>query len=92
MSTHANRSTHGTDDEVRARRACVVLLGGTARRLPRSAQTPTPYKDIASNGPLTHVYVGNDTSCQVAHTGDAALRGLPVRRHPRQLRNLRGQG
>ena len=50
----------------------VALLAPAA-----GAQTATPYKDIASSGPLPHVYVGNDTSCQVAHTGDAALEVFP---------------
>lgn len=27
--------------------------------------------DIASAGPLTHIFIGNNLSCQVAHTGDA---------------------
>jgi uncharacterized repeat protein (TIGR01451 family) len=30
----------------------------------------TPFKDIASAGPLTHVYLGDELSCQVAHTTD----------------------
>jgi hypothetical protein len=28
------------------------------------------YRDIASEGPLTHVYVGNDLSCQVNHQNE----------------------
>ncbi len=31
-----------------------------------------PYADIASTGPLTHVYVGNDLSCQVHHEDDGS--------------------
>src|SRR4029079_4074259 len=31
----------------------------------------TPSTDIASGGPLPHVWVGNDLSCQVQHIADA---------------------
>ena len=34
------------------------------------APTVTPYMDIASAGPLTHVYLGNELSCQVWHALD----------------------
>jgi uncharacterized repeat protein (TIGR01451 family) len=37
----------------------------------------TPFVDIASAGPLTHVYLGNELSCQVAHTGDSSLEFYP---------------
>ena len=30
-------------------------------------------QDITSAGPLTHIYVGQDMSCQVAHTGDVSF-------------------
>jgi uncharacterized repeat protein (TIGR01451 family) len=33
--------------------------------------------DIASTGPLTHVYIGTDLSCQVAHEGDTDLELFP---------------
>lgn len=36
--------------------------------------TVTPFMDIASAGPLTHVYIGNELSCQVAHISDGATR------------------
>jgi hypothetical protein len=36
-----------------------------------------PFQDIVSGGPLTHVSVGNELSCQVAHTGDAQLELYP---------------
>ena len=42
-----------------------------------SAAAATPYKDITSVGPLEHVYLGNELSCQVAHTGDSALEFYP---------------
>ena len=48
----------------------VAILAATA---PAIALAATPYQDIASTGPLEHVYLGNDLSCQVAHTGDTAL-------------------
>lgn len=37
----------------------------------------TPYADIASAGPLTHVYLGDEQSAQVAHTGDVDLEFYP---------------
>lgn len=37
----------------------------------------TPYADIASAGPLTHVYLGDEQSAQVAYTGDASLEFFP---------------
>src|SRR5689334_5294876 len=39
-------------------------------RLPDAPET-TPVADIASAGPLTHVWLGNDLSCQVQHIADA---------------------
>ena len=41
------------------------------------APTVVPFVDIASAGPLTHVYIGNELSSQVAHTGDASLEFYP---------------
>src|SRR5438094_438943 len=32
--------------------------------------TVTPFMDIASAGPLTHVWLGNELSCQVQHVTD----------------------
>jgi len=37
----------------------------------------TPFADIASAGPLTNVYIGNELSCQIRHTGDTALEFYP---------------
>ena len=45
--------------------------------LPAAAGAAVPFKDIASGGPLTHVSIGNELSCQVAHTGDAVLELYP---------------
>lgn len=35
-----------------------------------NAPASTPFVDIASAGPLTHVYLGNELSCQVRHVDD----------------------
>lgn len=45
-----------------------------------SADAPavTPYVDIASAGPLTHVYIGNELSCQVAHVSDTVFEFFPA--------------
>jgi hypothetical protein len=40
---------------------------------PSTVVAATPFTDIASSGPLTHVYIGNELSCQVAHVGDLSL-------------------
>src|SRR5262249_981502 len=42
----------------------------TRGRVP-DAPEMTPVADIASAGPLTHVWLGNDLSCQVQHIADA---------------------
>jgi hypothetical protein len=42
-----------------------------------SAHAAVPFKDIASSGPLTSVTLGDELSCQVAHTGDAGLELFP---------------
>jgi hypothetical protein len=44
---------------------------------PGSARGAVPFQDIASAGPLTHVSIGNELGCQVAHTGDPALELFP---------------
>src|SRR5918996_3464045 len=41
------------------------------------AAAAVPFKDIASSGPLTHVYVGNELSCQVAYSGDTRFELFP---------------
>ena len=41
------------------------------------ARAAVPFKDIASAGPLTHVYVGNELGCQVGYSGDARLELFP---------------
>ncbi|GAC1320518.1 MAG: hypothetical protein NVSMB25_12970 [Thermoleophilaceae bacterium] len=43
-----------------------------------SAAAAVPYVDIgASGGPLTHVAIGADMSCQVQHTGDSVFEFFP---------------
>jgi uncharacterized repeat protein (TIGR01451 family) len=44
---------------------------------PGTAFAVTPFKDIASAGPLTHIYLGDELSCQVAHTADTFLEFYP---------------
>lgn len=65
---------------------CVLAMGNAAStsnpskdntRAPH-APSVTPFVDIASAGPLTHVYLGNELSCQVAHVGDTALEYYPA--------------
>lgn len=60
--------------------ALAVGLADTAR--PVEPETSTPYTDIASRGPLTHVYVGNELSCQVAYRGDKQLELFPQDNKP----------
>ena len=63
------------------RRATLVTLAAVtlalALVLPAGAGAAVPFRDIASGGPLTHVAIGNELSCQVAHTGDTALELYP---------------
>jgi uncharacterized repeat protein (TIGR01451 family) len=44
---------------------------------PTGAAAATPYKDIASAGPLTHIYLGDELSCQIAHSADTFLEFFP---------------
>jgi len=44
--------------------AAFIAVAGT------SARANVPFADIASSGPLTHIFVGNDLSCQIAFRGD----------------------
>src|ERR1700732_1853922 len=37
------------------------------------APAVTPFADIASAGPLTHVWLGNELSCQVQHVTDGTV-------------------
>lgn len=58
------------------RRGVRVALAGLAVSLvfvlvPPTSKAQTPNRDIASSGPLTNVYIGNELGCQVAYQGDA---------------------
>lgn len=55
----------------------VALLGALLGLGPGSARAAVPFKDITSAGPLTHVYIGNELSCQVNYSGDARLELYP---------------
>jgi hypothetical protein len=59
--------------------AAVLALAGAmlALALPLTARAAVPFKDISTSGPLTHVYVGNELSCQVAYAGDARFELYP---------------
>lgn len=46
------------------------------------AVAATPFVDIASPGPLNHIYIGNELSCQVSHTGDTDLQFFPSSTKP----------
>ena len=41
------------------------------------AQSPTPYVDIHSSGPLSDIYIGNDLSCQVRSGGFSSTEFFP---------------
>jgi hypothetical protein len=52
--------------------ACAMLIA-----VPGALAAP-PFKDAgAPGGPLTHVAIGNELSCQVQHTGDTSLELYP---------------
>lgn len=42
-----------------------------------AARAAVPFQDIVSTGPLTHTVIGNELSCQVAHSGDAKFELYP---------------
>jgi len=62
--------------------ATLVAVLATSALGAGAARAVTPYKDIASAGPLTHVYLGNELSCQIAYAGDAAFELFPSRNIP----------
>ncbi len=41
------------------------------------AQSPTPYLDIHSAGPLSDIYIGNDLGCQVREGGFSSTEFFP---------------
>ena len=48
-----------------------LASGALAVRESHPAEAAWEVVDIASAGPLTDIFIGNNLSCQVAHTGDA---------------------
>ena len=64
-----------------ARRVLLLaILAVTASATP--AVAAVPYADIVSGGPLTSIALGNELSCQVAHTSDAQLELYPPSAKP----------
>jgi hypothetical protein len=58
--------------------AAVVSLLSIGVVLPASAAAAPPFKDIGTaGGPLNHVYVANELSCQIQHTGDSVFEFYP---------------
>src|SRR5439155_2564536 len=57
--------------------AALAAAPGAWAKGAHSGPSATPFPDISSAGPLTHVYLGNELSCQVAHSGDADLELYP---------------
>ena len=53
------------------------------------AQSPTPFVDIQSAGPLSDIYIGNDLGCQVSEGGFSSTEFFPNAAGTRRLRNLR---
>lgn len=72
----AARSGRGRLVAARVLRLALAACAGLLTAAP-AALAAVPYQDISSAGPLTHVYVGNELSCQVAHTGDSVLELFP---------------
>jgi uncharacterized repeat protein (TIGR01451 family) len=63
---------------------CIILIlaGGSALASDKSGQPTntegaTPYTDIASAGPLEHVFLGDELSAQIAYTGDISYQVYP---------------
>ncbi len=55
-----------------------LVVAATSLFAGGNAAAAVPFQDIASaSGPLTHVYVGNELSCQIAHVGDTAFELYP---------------
>jgi hypothetical protein len=59
----------------RAGMALIATVSAALLAPPASAQTP--FVEIGSGGPLTRVILGNELSCQIAYSGDAAFELFP---------------
>ncbi len=68
------------------------ITKSTKQRRVTEAPATTPVADIASAGPLTHVWLGNDLSCQVQHIDDADYEFFPARHISRRCRDLHRHG
>jgi uncharacterized repeat protein (TIGR01451 family) len=55
----------------------ISLTGVLQSASPQYAHAATPTQIIASAGPLNQIFVGNDLSAQIAHTGDSAFEVYP---------------
>jgi hypothetical protein len=54
-----------------------LVVAATLLMATAAASAAVPFQDIASSGPLTHVFVGDELSCQIAHVGDSAFELYP---------------
>jgi hypothetical protein len=57
-----------------------LLIAGSAAA--GAAHAAVPFQEIASGGPLTSVALGDELSCQVAHSGDARFELFPSAAKP----------
>ena len=55
----------------------IALLGAVVAGLGTSETALAAQQDIASAGPLTHIFVNDQTNCQVAHLGDPGYEFFP---------------
>jgi hypothetical protein len=78
------RLADGEHRSARALRSCTIafVLVAALVAAPAASAQPTPFQDIHSNGPLTDIWIGNDLSCQVAHTGDSSPEFFPASSGP----------
>jgi hypothetical protein len=59
------------------RRLALLACALAVLLVPATANAAVPYQDIGSAGPIEHVYLGNELSCQVKYQGDAVLSFYP---------------
>jgi uncharacterized repeat protein (TIGR01451 family) len=61
----------------------VVPALAQSKGLTRAPNVPaTPFTDIMSGGPLTDIFLGNELSAQIAHTGDSDYEVFPPETTP----------
>jgi hypothetical protein len=73
-------------------RRAFLVVAATLLIASGSAAAAVPFQDIASGGPLTHVFVGNELSCQIAHAGDSAFELYPSSATPADCGTLVSAG